>query len=79
MVKRLDIQTLIKVGGGSNPNFPFFSKIFFHSKLWQSRHHIVTAQMPKRSFKIPMTFADGLKISLNQVKERASTATGVKV
>ena len=37
----------------------------------------VTAQLPKRSFKIPNAFCkrekeDGLKISLIQVKERAS-------
>ena len=70
MVKRLDIQTLIKVGGGSNPSFLFFlNKIFFHSTSWQSRHHIVTAQMPKR-FQNTHDFCkrekeDGLKISLN--------------
>ena len=30
-VKRLDIQTLIKVGGGSNPNFLFFLNMIFFS------------------------------------------------
>ena len=63
-VKRIDIQTLIKVDGGSNPNSFFFSFFLFgirlfHSPPWQSRHNIVTAQMPKRSFEIPMTFASG--------------------
>ena len=46
-VKRLDTQTLIKVGGGSSPNF-YFKLFFFHSTSWQSRHHNVKAQMPKR-------------------------------
>ena len=58
-VKRLDIQTLIKVDGGSNPNSLFFGIRFFSFDAMQSRHHIVTTQMPARSFEIPVTFASG--------------------
>ena len=57
-VKRLYTQTLIKVGGGSNPNF-YFKLDFFSFDVMARRHHIVKAQMPKRSFEIPMTFASG--------------------
>ena len=60
MVKRLDIQTLIKVGGGSNPNSLFLlNKIFFIRRHDKADTIIVTAQMQKRSCKIPMTFASG--------------------
>ena len=81
-LKRLDI-TLIKVGGGSNPNFLFFlNKIFFS-------FDVMTKQIPyrysadaKEIIQNTHEFCkrekeDGLKISLNQVKVRASTATGV--
>ena len=59
-VKRLDIQTLIKVGGGSNPNFlfSFLNKMFFS-------FDVMAKQTPYRysadakEIKIPMTFASG--------------------
>ena len=83
-VKRLDIQTLIKVGGGPNPNF-----LFFFFKYDSFSFDVMAKQTPyrysadaKEIIQNTHDFCkrekeDGLKISLNQVKERASTATGV--
>ena len=40
---------------------------------WQSRRHFVTAQMPKRSFEIPMDFASGRrKTGITESGERKS-------
>ena len=55
-VKRLDIQTLIKVGGGSNPIF-FFLRFFFSFDAMAKQSPYRYSTDAKRLFKIPMTFA----------------------
>ena len=82
VVKRLDIQSIIKVGGGSNPNFLFLNKFFFSFDVIAKQTPYRYSADAKEIIQIPHDFCkrekeDGLKISQNQGKERASTATGV--
>ena len=82
-VKRLDIQNLIKVGGGSNPNFLFLmNKIFFSFEVLAKQTPYRYSADAEEIIQNAHDFCkrekeDGLKKPLNQVKERASTATGV--
>ena len=82
-VKRLDIQTLIKVGGSSIPIFfSFLNKIFFSFDVMAKQTPYRYSAEAKEIIQNTHDFCkrekeDELKISLNQVKERASTATGV--
>ena len=80
-VKRLDTQTLIEVGGGSNPIY-FFKLDFFSFDVMAKQAPYRNSADAKEIIRNTHDFCkrekeDGLKISLNQVKERASTATGV--
>ena len=82
-VKRLDIQTLIIVGGGSNPIFLFFlNNIFFSFDVMAKQTPYRYSADAKEVIQNTHDFCkrekeDGLKISLNQVKGIASTATEV--
>ena len=80
-VKRLDIQTLIKVDGGSNPIL-FFGIRFFSFDAMAKRTPYRYSADAKEIIRNTHDFCkrekeDGLKISLNQVNERASTLTGL--
>ena len=82
-VKRLEILTLIKVDGGSNPNsfFLFFEiRVFSFDAMAKHTPYRYSADA-KEVIRNTHDFCkrekeDGLKISLNQMKERASTGLG---
>ena len=78
----LTFKPLIKVGGGLNPNFLFLilNKIFFSFDVIAKQTPYRYSADAKEIIQYTHDFCKrekegGLKISLNQVKERASTAT----
>ena len=73
-VKRLDIQTLIKEGGGSNPEFFSFDAM---AKQTPYRYSADAKEIIRNTddFCKPEK-KDGLKISLNQVKKNINSNRG---
>ena len=80
-VKRFDIQTLIKVGGGSNPNFLFFlNKMFFFSfdvmAKQTSYRYSTDAKQKMGSIVIDMNIHPSLAI---KIEDKKSTRPGFEL